>query len=236
MADPSAESLLTITSRLLTYYSYEVGSQAQTSLLERWLDDYSPEWVRLALIESLYRGRYKTISVRGLLADWQRRGQPIYHFNREFEALVCHNFPQAWFNQDASLPEEKVAPTQGAVNTNWDQQPPSTAAKHSALDEHSVTPSSRNADPSSVNHSNSQAPFMSEKLWGFVVDAETVDAETNGTSPGRLMSVAPVSMADQPSSREASAGPLEASPIGQFTPEKEFSELYLKLVSMVSSG
>lgn len=50
---------------------------------------YSPDWVRLAVIEAIYQGRYKLVSVEYILQLWQRRGKPICHFNREFEAIVA---------------------------------------------------------------------------------------------------------------------------------------------------
>jgi hypothetical protein len=96
--DPSTHSSPTSTTlELLSYYSLESDRYPKTiskaQVLERWLQSYSEQLVRLALIESLYQGRYKMISVEQLLALWSRRGQPTYHFNHEFEALVCHDVP-----------------------------------------------------------------------------------------------------------------------------------------------
>ncbi|MDB9376454.1 hypothetical protein, partial [Nodularia sphaerocarpa] len=54
----------------------------------------------------LYQGRYKGISVQQILAFWQRRGQVIYHFNMEFERLICSKFPESLTEQAAPvLPE-----------------------------------------------------------------------------------------------------------------------------------
>jgi hypothetical protein len=84
-----------LTAALLTYYGSEGTRLAvRVNLLARWLKRYPESWVRLALIESLYQGRYKTISVEQLLELWQRRGRPTCHFNGEFETLVCHNIPR----------------------------------------------------------------------------------------------------------------------------------------------
>jgi hypothetical protein len=83
---------------LLSYYSLEPDQSPQPltkgRLLSRWLQTYPEKWVRCALIESLYQGRYKTYCVEQILALWHRRGQPIYHFNHEFEAMICNNVPQ----------------------------------------------------------------------------------------------------------------------------------------------
>lgn len=83
---------------LLTYYSFEADRfpQAPTKIkvLDGWLKTYPESWVRLALIESLYQGRYKVFCVEQLLTHWQRRGYPLCHFNHEFEDLVCHDVPR----------------------------------------------------------------------------------------------------------------------------------------------
>ncbi|MGB8702568.1 MAG: hypothetical protein WCD18_24405, partial [Thermosynechococcaceae cyanobacterium] len=82
---------------LLTYYSLDTDHYPQSSkseVLDRWLQAYPEPWVRLALIESLYQGRYKTFSVEQLLALWNRRGQPVHHFSFEFAALVTHDVPR----------------------------------------------------------------------------------------------------------------------------------------------
>lgn len=83
---------------LLSYFSLEPDQYPQPltkgRLLNGWLQTYPQEWVRCALVESLYQGRYKTYCVEQILSLWHRRGQPIYHFNHEFEAMICSNVPQ----------------------------------------------------------------------------------------------------------------------------------------------
>ncbi len=102
----SLPSPVSIVLELLTYYNLETDQYPTASkpkVLNQWLQDYSDDWVKLALIESLYQGRYKMVSVEQLLALWGRRGQPTCHFNSEFEALVCHNVPYQ-MEQAVSLP------------------------------------------------------------------------------------------------------------------------------------
>ncbi|MGA1263548.1 MAG: hypothetical protein ACO331_06525 [Prochlorothrix sp.] len=50
--------------------------------------DYPAAWIRLAVIEALYQGRYKPVSVSQILAIWQRRNKPLCHFGREFESII----------------------------------------------------------------------------------------------------------------------------------------------------
>lgn len=79
---------------LLIHYSFDLGGYTASQLIERWLKNYSATWVRSAVVEALYQGRYKAISIEQILAFWQRRGLALYHFNHEFERLICSNLPQ----------------------------------------------------------------------------------------------------------------------------------------------
>jgi hypothetical protein len=112
---------------LLTYYNLERERYprplTKSQVLSHWLRRYPESWVRLALIESLYQGRYKTFSVEQLLALWGRRGQPIYHFGYDFESLVCHNIPRQvnklLSTKQKPVPEQQKTPH--AVDVSADQ-------------------------------------------------------------------------------------------------------------------
>ncbi len=100
---------------LLVHYSFELAGYKAEELIGQWLKNYSANWVRLAVIEALYQGRYKSISVEQILAVWSRRGRALYHFNHEFERLICRKFPQnlleTWMDDPAipnAAPEAKT--------------------------------------------------------------------------------------------------------------------------------
>jgi hypothetical protein len=76
--------------------------------LENWANTYPAFWIRIAVIEALYQGRYKLISVAQILEFWQRRQQPIPHFTHEFERLVSDRFPRNLLNP-AVLPSRPAA-------------------------------------------------------------------------------------------------------------------------------
>jgi hypothetical protein len=80
---------------LLTRYGFELKGLTPLELIERWLSAYPAKWVRLAVVEALYQGRYKAISVEQILSIWQRRGQPTFHFTYDFERLVFRVLPPA---------------------------------------------------------------------------------------------------------------------------------------------
>lgn len=84
-----------IAAALLRHYSFDLGEYSSEERVEEWGLNYEYYWIYCAVIEALYQGRYKSISVEQILSIWLRRGKPIYHFNWEFEQLICKNLPKA---------------------------------------------------------------------------------------------------------------------------------------------
>ncbi len=78
-----------IAAALLTHYSFDLSGQPVERLIESWATIYPPVWLQASVVEALYQGRYKAISVSHILTIWSRRGHPICHFNLEFERMVC---------------------------------------------------------------------------------------------------------------------------------------------------
>ncbi|HAC64668.1 MAG TPA: hypothetical protein DCF68_14325 [Cyanothece sp. UBA12306] len=88
---------------LLSRYGFELGGLSPRELIDNWLNSYLPHWIRLAIVEALYQGRYKAVSVEQILRLWKRRGRPNHHFTYEFEWLICGNLIVA----DSSMGEKK---------------------------------------------------------------------------------------------------------------------------------
>ncbi|MES1023181.1 hypothetical protein ABN584_09800 [Gloeocapsa sp. BRSZ] len=93
---------------LLIHYSFDLGGYTSSELIEQWFANYPEKWVRAAVIEALYRGRYKAVSVNQILAVWQRRGDALHHFNHEFERLVCADLPETLIERLESA-DDKIA-------------------------------------------------------------------------------------------------------------------------------
>jgi hypothetical protein len=74
---------------LLDRYGFERGAFSAEQLVGYWLRSYPAEWIRAAMLEALYQGRYKSVSVGQILAIWKRRGQPLHHYSFEFERMIC---------------------------------------------------------------------------------------------------------------------------------------------------
>jgi hypothetical protein len=78
---------------LLHHYRFDCDRSTIETLVVYWCVDYSLSWVKLAVVEALYQGRYKSLSVEQILQGWQRRNQPTYHFSHEFERLIHGQLP-----------------------------------------------------------------------------------------------------------------------------------------------
>ena len=90
---------------LIENYGFELDGETPQTIAVRWLEEYEASWVRLALIEALYLGRYKAISVEQILNLWSRRGQPKFHFTHEFEQLICRRLPKSLRDFSLSVKE-----------------------------------------------------------------------------------------------------------------------------------
>jgi hypothetical protein len=127
--DPSAELAV----NLLIHYSFDLSGYSASELVNLWRREYPNEWLHIAVIEALYQGRYKAISVQQILNFWQRRGQAAYHFNMEFERLICSKFPESLtakpqlalppVKQAASVEQKENAQSLPAKVNNYQQSP-----------------------------------------------------------------------------------------------------------------
>ena len=76
---------------LLVRYRYEPDETQATLIAQAWAEQYPAEWVRPAVVETLYQARYKTISVEQVLNLWQRQGRPHPHYSGDFDRLVSRS-------------------------------------------------------------------------------------------------------------------------------------------------
>jgi hypothetical protein len=86
-------------------YGLELDGHQIDTILATWLKQYDPTWILKAIVESLYRGRYKIVSVENILKDWQRLGNPRYKFTPEYEREILEKIPPP-----APLPTLEVVP------------------------------------------------------------------------------------------------------------------------------
>ena len=103
MTEFTNESALAQTVALLTHYGFEMKGYTAQEVISRWLINYQANWIRLAVVEALYQGRYKTVSVDQILSFWFKRGNPMFHFNHDFECLICLKLPCYLEDENKSL-------------------------------------------------------------------------------------------------------------------------------------
>ncbi|OLP15573.1 hypothetical protein BST81_25535 [Leptolyngbya sp. 'hensonii'] len=118
MTELLKSSLRDSTTDLLTHYGFDLNGYTATQLISQWTNLYQSHWIRQAVIEALYQGRYKAISVEQILATWWRRGQPICHFSREFERIICSTSSQVDWGKgeqdvNGGLPPEQAGDAPG---------------------------------------------------------------------------------------------------------------------------
>jgi hypothetical protein len=105
--EPERSSPEAFATALLSRYGFDLSGNSAAGIIQDWRQQYPVEWLRPAVIEALYQGRYKAVSVEQILTFWQRRGRPLCHFNHEFERIICSKFPEilAIARQSETVPE-----------------------------------------------------------------------------------------------------------------------------------
>lgn len=238
MTEPTQDSAAAYATALLVHYGFELGGYKAEELVAKWSNQYHANWVRLAVIEALYQGRYKSVSVEQILAFWKRRSRALYHFNHEFERLICRKFPQNLADsftteaQPPDFPQEEpeivetlsLASVAGVRESELRSQETDTTSSQSAGEMH----------PSSVSlvtpltPPSPSTPLLKEDLTPVNKDDTPTEqlAEKDETTR-----VAQQQNYSQKVGYEADWSRAEAGkrPIDQFTPPPDLSDFYLKL-------
>ncbi|MGB3672338.1 MAG: hypothetical protein WA984_19650 [Phormidesmis sp.] len=157
---------------LMEGYRFDVGYHDAPQWVGLWLERYRPLWIRDAVVEALYQGRYKAFSVRQILELWQKRGQPIRHTTYEFEAAVCREYGGAKLVAIAQLPQD---PT----NLKSARQKSAKQKTDSAPDQQAKQSASRR-----IHRSLSSVSFnLSESKAQLIETAETLQAQPQDNPP-----------------------------------------------------
>jgi hypothetical protein len=104
MFAPTSDTYIDLAIALLTHYSFDLSGYQASDLVLQWQSEFPSNWLHLAVVEALYQGRYKAFSVQQILVMWQRREQATFHFNMEFERLICSKFPESLSAMSTPLP------------------------------------------------------------------------------------------------------------------------------------
>ncbi|MEO0489842.1 MAG: hypothetical protein AAFZ49_09835 [Cyanobacteria bacterium J06659_2] len=257
MTDPVNDiDFVDLAANLLTYYSFDRAGQSVDQLIEAWIQRYPPSWLRAAVVEALYQGRYKAVSVGQILAIWSRRGQPICHFNSEFERMVCDPL---FFG--VAIPSTVSLQT-NAVSHRSDQLEPSNGSVQS-----SMMVDHANVEKSAVSNGQAMTSHI-EKAERFIHGDEPMSIEKQNGSSNTFSSTIPFTLVSQNGDGKSSiaknlpgqssviypfelngnsfqdvasgdrlelVGGLPPDSIHKFVPMTEPSTFYLRLQAMVSS-
>lgn len=216
MEKSTIDSTIAYAVALLGHYGFELRGYTAQELVELWLGKYPANWVRLGVIEALYQGRYKAISVEQILAVWLRRGQPIYRFNHEFERLISRKLPQ-----DLTVPLE-VNPTS---QVQEETLPPETS-RPSQISNESVSSAldkeqeSRTEQPLVSKESQSNSNKLTEEELRETALSLPEDLPLQQTE---------LSLPPDYTDYDWSRCEVSKQPIDCFTPPPDSSGFYLKL-------
>lgn len=210
MSEPTPDPAVAYAVALLSHYNFELRGYTAQELVNLWLRNYSANWVRLGVIEALYQGRYKAVSVEQILAVWGRRGQPIFRFTHEFERLISRKLPQS------------LTAKLGATSTDFIKElslPFLTSGSAETIDESTRFEAEEQA--TTLNEEMSSSSLLKEGL----TDRLLPDAH----SPESMMNTGLNAAYDADWSRCDTS----KQPIHQFTPPPDSSGFYLKLKAVV---
>jgi glutamate synthase domain-containing protein 3 len=217
MTELAKETAVNDTAHLLTHYGFDLGSDSIEHLIDRWLRSYPRFWLRSAAIEALYQGRYKAFSVEQILAVWRRKGQPLPHFNHEFERIVCNQSPSHLTPARELLPEVEsvsIDSTRPELSKWLDAELDIPDAKNQANSDRSAL----NAEGVAVLNFESAIALESEQSWALA--QYSLKVMTTDTS------VASAEEQDR----------LIHQPIHQFVPAPVTSAFYHKLKAVAQEG
>jgi hypothetical protein len=196
---------------LLSYYSFDLGGESAQMVLQQWAQDYPVLWIRLAIIEALYQGRYKAISVGQILQIWARRDQIQTRFDAAFERLICEKLPRKMLLESAVDQESAIAAIAAEIHTTHTTNNGAESSQEAALAALARVVQNRKPLQSGVN----------AVINHLEADVETAAEQARQQVLGEAKPAAPT--------LENGTHPPDPKSIHQFQPNPTNSELLAKL-------
>jgi hypothetical protein len=202
---------------LLKHYSFDLGGYSTDQLVQHWLDHYPALWLRMAIVEALYQGRYKAVSVDQILTLWHRRSQPVCHYNHEFERMICNRFPRNLLKDEEEQGVLMLADTLGAERFGAVVGPNSEEGASEASDLVTQAESLPQREPEDA-----------AALGAIATDPEpttAIEPETAAPPTFEPATVTESSAVERPISRDD----VIRQPIHQFVPSGETPQFYARM-------
>jgi hypothetical protein len=207
--------------QLLATYSFDPEAYPAEVVIAGWLEQFGSVWVSHAITEALYQGRYKLISIDQILQLWHRRGQPIRHFNREFESIIL--------GQTLLLPTSysdgaRVStPKQPTTSTGAAKRRQTTVAAPSAVQgDESTEPSAPQDEEHRVDPGSDRPADLDDQ--GAI--AESAPAPHSREVIPNFRPLVP----------DLAIAWVQAEAIQPFVPQREESDLHQRLRAVVQAG
>ncbi len=198
---------------LLRYYNFALDGRPAPTVLQQWAKDYPVEWIHLAIVEALYQGRYKAVSVEQILTMWHRRQQAQPHFDADFAQMIRQRLPK---NLKRPEPEQQspiaALAQEIQANAHLHHEKSAPASANSTLEELTQFVNSRRSRQASVDAVIDHAEAEVEQAVKHAQQQITHEAERSDDG----------TIQDKQSTQA----------IGQFTPDTSDSELIAKLRSV----
>jgi hypothetical protein len=218
MADLSEDFAIAQTLALLTRYAFDLRGCTIEQLIEEWIENYQPNWLRLATIEALYLGRYKVVSVEQILYLWKRLGNPNCHFNHEFERLICRKLPR-YLTELSEFSKQNIAENVNTPVTDREVSKSIELFPQSALKNNSESNFS-----SSETQEEIETNFLPEESPEIIFKTNRLD---NSLEPA----------SDRPEiSNNSIPRPPQQISIDRFVPNTDRSDFYSKLRAFVDKS
>ncbi|WP_017299584.1 hypothetical protein [Nodosilinea nodulosa] len=253
MTHPSNSSDIEAIYQLLTTYSFDAEDYQIEAVITGWLTEFGSVWVSHAITEALYQGRYKLISIDQILKLWQRRGQPIRHFNREFESIILGQtllYPTGYGDGPEPSPPRSAPPPASATPTPQplldlpDLEPAPMWAEFAEADR-SGADAEGPEESAAQSVSNAEAPEpAAETEDAIAAESTPYQARENPFESHTSAQRTPAPAAETPQAIP-NFRPLPAEPpapcqqvdvIQPFVPRRDESDLHERLRAVVQGG
>lgn len=227
MTQPGTERDCDHAKLLLEEYSFDLSGFAAGQLVAIWQERLGaePSWIRSAVIEALFLGRYKAFSVEQILQGWKRRGHPVRHFNSEFERVVFG-------------PIDPTISKYAAMTTLSPSQLMSPQTDSAPSSQISTAVSAAETDQSKTPQMADRVGDQPEAAADSIVESPAAAAPAQGAPPSDLVGgeskavELPVSGKNNAATDETTQTATifnQPEPIQKFTPDAKSSEFYERL-------
>jgi hypothetical protein len=153
---------------VIDLYGLELDDHQVDSIIETWLQKYDLSWIVKAIVESLYRGRYKIKSVDNILKDWQRLGQPRYNFTPEYEREILQNLPDLTDRTPTSPP--LVSDLDSESEPEPEIEPHGSVTQSARLNSHHLNP--EESEPFQYHNHSIPPDRSTDSPLGVIVTVE----------------------------------------------------------------